>query len=269
MVTATPTSVFILLEGELPPMTPTPTPTVSPRTIPPELMGKIAFKSDRSGQEEIYVINPDGSGLALLSERWPYELALESDTYSADQRFRVFVKDAVINTGFRDTPVQVILPALFFFDAHYKVEEQITHFNPGLVGNYDPRYEQYINCLRANEIRDRECHGIAFQPAWSPTSEQIAFVSNDTGNDEIWVINRDGSDGHQLTRDDHHWWDKHPSWSPDGSQIVYWSNRTGNWQIWVMDGDGNDLYSLSRTGFNDWDPVWIKYPRLPESKPEP
>ena len=100
---------------------------------------------------------------------------------------------------------------------------------------------------------------VAYEPAWSPAAEQIAFVSNESGNDEIWTINRDGSDPRQLTQDQYNWWDKHPSWSPDGSKIVFWSNRNGNRQIFVMDADGSNLYSLSRTGFNDWDPIWIKY----------
>jgi Tol biopolymer transport system component len=131
-------------------------------------------------------------------------------------------------------PVQLRVPSLFFYDSLYKVEDQITHFGAG----------------------------IAYDPVWSPTSERIALVSDDSGNDEIWVINRDGSGALQLTWNN--WeWDKHPSWSPDGSKIVFWSNRTGIFQIWVMDADGGNLYSLSRTGFNDWDPVWFKYSNVP------
>jgi hypothetical protein len=266
VVTATPTPVFILLDGELPPMTPTPTPTLNPRKMPPELIGKIAFKSNRSGQEEIYLINPDGSGLALLTDRWPYQLALDRDVYSSDQRFRVFVKDAIINTSLA-VPIQVKLPAIFFYDALYNVEEQVTRFNPSLIG-FPIGWATGIDCgTIQDELNGPHCLGLAYEPAWSPTAEKIAFVSNDSGNDEIWVANRDGSDTLQLTRDDHNWWDKHPSWSPDGSQIVFWSNRTGNWQIWVMNVDGSNLYSLSRTGFNDWDPVWIKYPDMSGYKP--
>lgn len=264
MVTATPTPVFVLLDGELPVMTATPTPTIVPNTIPPELIGKIAFKSDRSGQEEIYVINPDGSGLALLSDRWPYELSLQRDSYSADERFRVFVKDALINSSLSDISIQIRLPALFFYDDFYDVEEQITHYYPSLLGDFSLEHNVVFDCQVLAKAVDRDCLGMAYDPTWSPTSEQIAFVSNNSGNDEIWVIHRDGSDARQLTRDDYNWWDKHPSWSPDGSKIVFWSNRTGTWQIWVMDADGSNLYSLSRTGFNDWDPVWIKYPDIKE-----
>ncbi len=232
VVTATPTPVFIEFDGELPPMTSTPLPLVRPEQMPPELIGKIAFKSDRTGQEEIYVINPDGSGLALLSDRWPYELARQADAYSADGRFRVFTKEALrYNPEGRRTDA----PALYWYDALYEAEKQLTFFGTGL----------------------------AYDGAWSPTAEQIAFVSNDSQSDEIWVVNRDGSGLQQLTRNE--WeWDKHPSWSPDGRQIVFWSNRSGTWQIWVMDADGSNLYSLSRTGFNDWDPVWIKYWEMPK-----
>ncbi len=245
--TATPTPVFVLLDGEIPTPAPTPTPTATPGPIPSVLVGKIAFLSDRAGGDEplVYVMDPDGSNLAILTDRVHYDLAVARDAYSADQRYRVFVKDAIIDTGTEDrfgnvVPIQLRVPTLFFYDFYYKVEKQITHFGAG----------------------------IAYEPAWSPTADQIAFVSNDSGNDEIWIINRDGSGALQLTSDTYGWWDKHPSFSPDGSQIVFWSNRTGNKQIWVMpvpgaqaqvNIDGSGLYSLSHTAFNDWDPVWIKY----------
>jgi hypothetical protein len=254
--TETPTPVFILLDGELPPMTPTPTPvaTLGPTPpIPSQLIGKIAFKSDRSGREEFYVINPDGTELALLTNRWPYNMAELADTYSTDGRYRVFTKDAIryVNVeldGGGTEGVREDAPALYWYDSFYKEEKQLTNFGTG----------------------------IAYGGVWSPSRERIAFVSNTSGDDEIWLVNSEGSDLRQLTKSNEAQnaqeigkdtfipeVNKHPSWSPDGSQIVFWSNRTGHGQIWVMDTDGNNLFSLSRTGFNDWDPVWIKYPGLP------
>jgi hypothetical protein len=240
--TMTPTPIYIVLQGELPPMTPVPVPVREVHYIPSQLIGKIAFKSDRSGREEIYVINPDGTGLALLTNCWPYSLAEQADSFSADGRFQVFTKDMIRYRNI-DNPdpdrdpaaVRADVPALYWYDRLYNAEELLTEFGAG----------------------------IAYGGVWSPTREQIAFVSTDSGNDEIWIVNRDGSGLLQLTRDEWSWWDKHPSWSPDGNQIVFWSNRTGHGQIFVMNADGSNLYSLSRTGFNDWDPVWIKYPGIP------
>ncbi len=266
MVTATPTPtdtatpIFIVLEGELPPMTPTSTPTAEPGAVPSVLIGKIAFRSDRSGEEQIYIINPDGTGLALLTDRWPYDLAKEADTYSIDGRFRVFTKDSTRYRSAGDSGggtegesefEREDAPSVFWYDALYNAEEELTHFGAG----------------------------IAYGGVWSPTREQIAFISNDSSDDEIWVVNRDGSDLRQLTESNEAIngreigkdtfvpeINKDPSWSPDGNQIVFWSTRTGHPQIWVMDRDGSNLYSLSRTGFSDWDPVWIKYPGIPEFK---
>ncbi len=258
-VTATPTPVFILLNGDLPPNVPTPTSTASAyEAMPPELIGKIAFRSDRSGQEEIYVINPDGSGLALLSADWPYEAARERDAYSADQRFRAFVDDAITDTKIENTLIQIRLAAIFAYDDFYKTTEQVTHFNPSLPPDYRISQPIVLVC----QTLGSSCYGIAYEPAWSPAAEQIAFVSDNSSNDEIWIANRDGSNETMLTNGD--WaWSKYPSWSPDGAQIVFSSNRTGNEQLWIMNADGSDQRLLmgwdNWNPYNDWEPVWIKY----------
>jgi Tol biopolymer transport system component len=205
-------------------------------------VGKIAFLSNRSGGPDpldkplIYLIDPDGSNLAVMTGQAIYEAALDREPFSADQRFRVFVKDAL-----RFDNKQV--PALYVYDALYRAEAQITHFGAGA----------------------------AWDPVWSPTAEQIAFISNDSRDDEIWVIHRDGTNAQQLTDSNEVYNSReigkdtfvpeingHPSWSPDGSQIVFWSNRTGHRQIWVMNADGSHLYTLSTTSYDDWNPIWIK-----------
>lgn len=206
---------------------PTPTPSPTPSTIPRSLLGKIAFYSDWTGNAELYVINPDGSGLARLTDSWFYAQAVKRDRLSSDQRFRAFVRSAPNASGGA--------PAIFAYDDFYRSERQVSTF-----GN-----------------------GIAYDPVWSPISEQIALVSNDSNNDEIWVINRDGTGLQQLTQDSHSWWDKHPSWSPDGRSLVFWSNRSGLRQLWLMAADGSGQTQLIQPDANNWDPVWIKYPDPP------
>jgi Tol biopolymer transport system component len=217
------------------------------------LVGKIAFLSDRAGRGEetgleplVYVMDPDGRQVTLMSDRAAYDTALARDSYSADQRFRAFVKDvpSYVDSGRKNKKGRSIVeyvpqPAIIWRDDLYNAEEQVTYFGSG----------------------------IAYDPVWSPTREQIALVSTDSGNDEIWVVNRDGSGLLQLTRDVNY--DKRPSWSPDGSQIVFWSNRTGNAQVWVMKADGSDQRIINPNPFNDWNPVWIKYTDLPPLLPEP
>ncbi|AZR72655.1 hypothetical protein BBF96_04180 [Anoxybacter fermentans] len=59
-------------------------------------------------------------------------------------------------------------------------------------------------------------------PCWSPKGDQIAFVSNRSGEKQIWLINRYGGEAKQLTHLYHGAYD--PVWSPDGKRIAFLSN---------------------------------------------
>ena len=67
---------------------------------------------------------------------------------------------------------------------------------------------------------------------------KIAFVSNEDGNQEIYVMNADGSNPTRLTNNSDV--DFLPAWSPDGTSIAFVSRiGEGNFEIYVMDADGS------------------------------
>jgi hypothetical protein len=229
MVTATATPALIYIDSPTVTPEPTPTPTPDPARMPSELWGKIAFLSDREGgsteEPTVWVMDPDGSNVARLTNPWAYEFALNLDTYSPDMSQQVLA---------------------------YKWKGRHELWVRNMADNWIWR-------LRAPP------KGEAYLPAWSPDSVHIAYVSQEDGNDEIHVIDMRKEEAvvpdARLTQND--WeWDKHPSWSPDGRQIVFWSNReSGRRQIWVMDADGSQQHNISNNPYNDWDPVWMKWPR--------
>jgi serine/threonine protein kinase/Tol biopolymer transport system component len=97
--------------------------------------------------------------------------------------------------------------------------------------------------------------------AWTP-KEQIVFVSQNSGNDDIWVTNADGSDQRQLTSKAGI--NNNPTVSADGRFIVFTSTRTGAPHIWRMDNDGSNakqLTSGSTEGFPEISPdgKWVVY----------
>ena len=201
--------------------------------LPTELIGKIAFKSDRLGQESILIMNPDGSELALLHEPSFYENAKKAEVFSSDGRFMAVIKDATRSDSSSGSIFSA--PTVFGYDFQESIERRLTSFETGA----------------------------AYGAAWSPSGAQVAFVSDDSGNDEIWVMNWDGSNLQQLTRNERAW-DRGPTWSPDGQQIAFWSNRGGLSQIWMMNADGSNLRVLTDAVSRSSDPVWLKYQEKPQ-----
>lgn len=75
-----------------------------------------------------------------------------------------------------------------------------------------------------------------FLPAFSPDGTRIAFTSNRDGNNEIYVMNVDGSGVRRLTR--HPGIDTTPTWSPSGTHVAFVSERDGTQNIWRVDAQG-------------------------------
>ena len=198
---------------------PTPTPTVLTDLVTREqLRGKILFKTDRSGTVEIYRMDADGRNQRPLSR--------ESWTLYSE------------------------------------LEAQLP-YSPNGQELMVARGEGQLDLWRANLVNGQELRVTSTQKpeydaAWSPVDNRIVYVSEETGNGDIYLLNLDGSAVTRLT-DNVDDFDKHPTWSPDGTKIAFWSDMGFNKtrQIWQIDLATNILTSLSDNPFNDWDPVWV------------
>src|SRR6185503_13314557 len=91
---------------------------------------------------------------------------------------------------------------------------------------------------------DRVAPGIALAQAANGPG-RIAFTSNRDGNDEIYVMNADGTGVVRLTNDPAI--DQQPAWSPDGSRIAFVSNRGGKFDTYLMNADGTGVTRLTTT----------------------
>lgn len=80
------------------------------------------------------------------------------------------------------------------------------------------------------------------QPRFSPDGSRIAFTSDRGGGDNIWVMNPDGTDKRQVTKEDFRLVNQ-PSWSPDGRFIAakkhYTTERSaGTGEVWLYHVSG-------------------------------
>ncbi len=89
-------------------------------------------------------------------------------------------------------------------------------------------------------------------PAASPNGSRIAFMSNTSGNWEIYVTGAHPLSGQgiqepkRLTKNGAR--DGLPTWSPDGRWLAFVTDRNGAWEVWVMRPDGSAQRKLFDLG---------------------
>ena len=112
-----------------------------------------------------------------------------------------------------------------------------------------------VNLLRLTDGADSD-------PVWSPDGDVIAFVRDDLGNNDIYLV-RPG-EGEDWRRDvvEERWLnspeEEHsPAWAPDGDTLVFVSDRHGNWEIYTADTREDDApVRLTINEADDTEPVW-------------
>ena len=123
--------------------------------------------------------------------------------------------------------------------------------------------------ISASDRRSIRATLLLFLTAWAaacrPTpppitlpNSGIAFVSDRDGNQEIYVMQPDGSGLTRIT--DNPALDTEPAWSPDGKQIAFRSKRDGSSDIFLLGGafgqPKNLINDPQDSIFDEFKPAW-------------
>jgi Tol biopolymer transport system component len=127
--------------------------------------------------------------------------------------------------------------------------------------DYPPETRLSIWSMRADgSDRRRITEGLTEthrHPRWSPDSRRIAFTNDREGDEELWLMNADGSGMTPLTNNTIT--DFEPGWSPDGRKLVF-ARTVANKQpeIFIANADGSGERRLTHWRRIDSEPDWAR-----------
>lgn len=192
------------------------TPAISPDGL------RLAFASNRSGFWDLYLLDLTSGKTTRLTNTPEYDAA---PSWSPDAQWLVYET----YTTTLVTLSQAAAPAA-------SGSATPTATAPVAV----PNLELFIRPANAQSddlpIRLTEDAAADFSPAWSPGGRQIAFISNRSGENKVWLADLDRIEdrfrqvSHNAGADD-----SHPAWSPDGGRLVWASAKEGQSNLFLLD----------------------------------
>src|SRR5205085_3626152 len=197
---------------------------------------KIAFRSNRDGNYEIYVMDADGSNQTRLTNNpaEDYEPFFSPDvskiafTSQRDGNYEIYLMnaDGTGQTNLTNNAADDVRPA-------YSPDGSKIAF----ISNRDGNYEIYVmNTDGTGQTRLTNNAAFDEDPKFSPDGSKIAFISNRDGNYEIYVMNPDGSSQVRLTNN------SADDVSPDWQKLLNCTPPPPNLVIWFpLDGTTDDM----------------------------
>ena len=91
-------------------------------------------------------------------------------------------------------------------------------------------------------------------PSWSAGGKAVLFESNRSGDFELYRMPLQGGGAARLTESTGS--DSAAKESPDGKQIAFVSDRDGDFEVYVMNADGSDVRQLTSNAERDGCPQW-------------
>jgi TolB protein len=177
---------------------------------------QIAYVSTKSGNKEIWAMDYDGSNQHQLTHLKSIALTPRWSPDASHVAFTCYV-------AFRG----ITSPQICIYST---ASDRLIAF---------PRYR-----------------GTNSSPAWSPDGGQMAFMSSQGGDPQIYISDADGSHLHKMTFSAGV--STSPAWNPKtGKQIIFVSDRGGEPVLYLANSDGSNVEKLDMPDMGYVvDPAW-------------
>lgn len=196
---------------------------------------QIAFRSERNGVPEIWLMNADGSGQHRLA-------AGLSPAWSPDGSTIAFSgPNGLSLIGANGSHPRTLPHSEGGEYPSWSPDGTRIAFNSNLSGDH----VMYIARADGSKVVELTRAGEGWQVAWSPDGRSILFTSHRDHTDnytDVYVMRPDGSGVQRLTRNLAYT----PAWSPDGQHIVF--SAPG---LFTMNADGTEITALATPGVGE------------------
>ena len=226
----------------------------------PGAPGRIAFTSNRDGNDEIYVMNADGTGVTRLTNNpasdqqpaWSPDGSRIAFTSNRGGGFDIYVMN-VDGTGVTRLTTTTT----------YAGSSRPSWCGHRIAFESDAYLQPFPDIFAMNEdgtgITRLTIDNASFdrQPSWSPACDRLAFTKDPMGNVEIYTMNADGTGATRITNSLGS--DRDPAWSPDGTRIAFASTRDDMMmyhEIYVINANGTGVVRLTDSSGSNSRPAW-------------
>jgi len=218
----------------------------------PGLNGKIAFYSHPGSTQEIFVMNPDGSGITPITAGPEFEA---NPAWSPDGTKIAFDLNGDVHVMNADGSGVVNLTSGSFGSDHsptWSSDGTKIAFVSSRSGTLGIKI--YVMNADGSDVTPLTTDTTTTdgEPAWSPDGLRIAFVREE----RIYTVKTDGSNVTPVTTIGTR--AHHPNWSPSGSRIAYtrFTSDPGTTGIHTIEPDGSNDADLSSFLTEATQPAW-------------